>query len=147
MRSGGEIGGVHLAVGFKRRAAAQQADLLKILVAGVLALLRAEQLGLIDLKQRRGCVRAFKIAAQANELPSLPVNHGRVADAFEQVNAVHDRASTSLMLERNCDLRMRRVHLVIEAVEALPLLGRDFFAHLARVFARAHSRNRSRMRD
>ncbi len=42
----------------------------------------------------------------------------------------------SLMLERNCDLRVRRVNLVIEAIEALPLLGGDFFAHLAGIFAR-----------
>ena len=37
---GGEIGGVDLAVGFERGAAAQQADQLQILVAGVLALRR-----------------------------------------------------------------------------------------------------------
>jgi hypothetical protein len=32
---------------------------------------------------------------------------------------------------------MRRVHLVVEPVEPLPLLGGDFFAHLAGILARA----------
>ncbi len=37
---GGEVGGIDLAIGFEGRAAAQKADLLKILIAGVLALRR-----------------------------------------------------------------------------------------------------------
>ena len=45
-------------------------------------------------------------------------------------------ASTSLMLELNWVCSVRRVHLVVEAVEALPLLGGDFFADLAGIFAR-----------
>ena len=89
---GSEIGGVDLAVGFEGRAAAQEADLLEILVAGVLALRRMRELRLIDLEQRGGGVGALKVAAEADELPALAVNHGGVADALEEMNAVDERS-------------------------------------------------------
>ena len=42
------------------------------------------------------------------------------------------------MLELNCSFfSVRRVHLVVEAVETLPLFGGYFFADLAGVFARS----------
>ena len=68
---GGDVGGVDLAIGFERGATAQQAHLLEILIAGVLPLRSAEQVGLIDLQQRGGGVGALQIAAEADELPSL----------------------------------------------------------------------------
>ncbi len=89
---GRNIGGVNLAIGFEGCAAAQQADQLKILIAGVLALLRMKQIRLIDLKQRGRGVGALEIAAQADELPALAVNHGGVADALEEMDAVDDRS-------------------------------------------------------
>ena len=79
----GDIGCVHLAVGFKCRAAAQQTDMLEVLMAGVLAFRRAEQIRLIDLEQRGRCVCALKVAAQPYKLPSLAVNHGCIAYALE----------------------------------------------------------------
>ena len=98
----GEIGGVHLAISFEGGAAAQQADLLEVLVAGVTPLRRAEQVGLIDLQQRGGGVGALEVAAQANELPALAVNHGGVADAFEEMDAVDDDGQQVVqMLARN----------------------------------------------
>ena len=90
MRSGSDVGGVDLAVGFEGRAAAEQADQLKILVAGVLALLGIEEFLLVDLKHGGGGVGALEVAAEADELPALAVNHGGVADAFEEMDAVDD---------------------------------------------------------
>ena len=87
---GRDVGGVDLAVGLEGGAAAQQADQLEVLVAGVLALGRAEEFGLVDLKQGGGGVGALEVAAEADELPALAVNHGGVADALEEVNAVDD---------------------------------------------------------
>ena len=101
----------------------------------MLALGRAEELGLIDLEQRGGGVGALEIAAEADELPALAVNHGGVADALEEMNAVDDGGQRVVDAGAKLGLRMRRVHLVEEAVEALPLLGGDFFADLAGVFA------------
>ena len=133
---GSKIGGVHLAVGFERRAAAQQADQLEVLIAGVLALRQVEELRLIDLEQRGGGVGALQVAAEADELPALAVNHGGVADALEEMDAVDHRGQHVVDVGAELGLRVRRVHLVIEPVEPLPLLGGDFFAHLAGIFAR-----------
>jgi hypothetical protein len=101
MRSGDKIGGVDLAIGFEGGATAEQADQFEVLVAGVDSRsCLIEEVGLVDLKQRGGGVGALKIAAEADELPSLAVNHGGVADALEEVNAVDDGGQQSLMLER-----------------------------------------------
>src|ERR1700760_3534298 len=86
----GHIGCIDLAIGLERGAAAQKPHLLKVLDAGVLALRGAEEIRLIDLEQRRGCVGSLKISAETYELPSLPVNHGGVAYALEEVNAIDD---------------------------------------------------------
>ena len=52
----------------------------------------------------------------------------------------------SLMLELNCVSRLRRMNLMIKPVEPLPLLGGDFLAHLAGIFARAvHAESYRRM--
>ena len=72
---GREIGRVDLAVRFKGRATAQQADELEIQVPGALFGGMLEQFGLKHFEQRGRCIGAFKVAAEANELPSLAVNH------------------------------------------------------------------------
>ena len=92
---------------------------------------------LIDLKQGGGGIGALKVAAEANELPALAMNHGCVADALEQMNAIDDGGERIVDAGAELGLRIRRVHLVKEAVEPLPLLGGDFFADLAGVFAGA----------
>ena len=105
--------------------------------AGVLALGGAEKIGLIHLEQGGGGVGALEIAAETNELPSLAVNHGGVADALEEMNAIDDGGQEVVHAGAELVLGLRRVDLVIEAIEALPLLGGDFFAHLAGIFAGA----------
>src|ERR1017187_7398280 len=102
----------------------------------MLARLRMKEIGLIDLEQRGRGVGAFEIAAQADELPALPVNHGGVADSLEEMNAVDDRGQHIIDAGAELRLHQRRVNLMIEAVEALPLLTRNFLAHLAGIFAR-----------
>ncbi len=93
--------------------------------------------GLKDLEQGGSGVGAFEVAAEADELPSLAVNHGGIADAFEEMDAIDDGSQQVVEIVAELDLRLRRMHLVIEAVEALPLLAGDFFADLAGVFAGA----------
>jgi len=83
---GREVGRIDLAVSFKGGAGTQQAHEFEILIAGVFALGTAEEQGLIDLQHGSRGVSPLKIASQADELPALAVNHGRVADPFEQVN-------------------------------------------------------------
>ena len=134
---GRNIGGVDLAIGFKGGAAAQQSNQLKILVARVLALSRMKKIGLINLEQRGRGVGALQVASQANELPSLPVNHSGVADALEKMNAVNDRREHIADAGGELHLRLWRMNLMEEPVESLPLLGGDFLAHLASVLARA----------
>src|ERR1700677_4661699 len=80
---GREIGCVYLAVSFKRSTTTQKSDKFQVLVAGVVAFLFLKQLGLKDLEQGRGGVGPFKVSAQANELPALPVDHVSIAHAFE----------------------------------------------------------------
>src|SRR5580693_1338786 len=87
---GRDVGGVDLAVSFKGSTTAQQADEFEILVARTLALLLGRQFLLIDLKQSGGGIGALKIATEADELPSLAVDHGGVTDPFEQMNAIND---------------------------------------------------------
>ena len=91
--------------------------------------------GLIDLEERGDGVGALKIAAEADEVPALAVNHGGVADAFEEVNGVDDGGQHVVDVGAKLGFSVRRMHLVIEAIEALPLLGGDFFADLAGIFA------------
>ena len=137
MRSGSDVGGVDLAIGFEGGATAEQADQLKILVTGVLALVRVEEFLLVDLEHGGGGVGAFEIAAEADELPALAVNHGGVADALEEMNAIDDGGERVVDAGGELSLRVGRVHLVEEAIEALPLLAGDFFADLAGIFAGA----------
>ena len=66
-----------------------------------------------------------------------PVNHRGVADALEEMNAVDDRSQQVVHIGAELGLRLRRADLVKQTIEALPLLGGDFFADLAGVFARA----------
>ena len=56
-------------------------------------------------------------------MPALAVNHGGVADALEEVNAVDDGGQQVVDVGAELDLGVRRMDLVIEAIEALPLLG------------------------
>ena len=120
---GREVGRIHLAIGFKRSAATQQPNQFEILVAGAIGLRAVEQVGLVDLQQRGRGVGPLEIAAKADELPALPVNHGGVADALEQVNAIHHRGQRVVDVGAELRLRMGRVNLVEEPVEPLPLLG------------------------
>ncbi len=46
--------------------------------------------GLIDLEQRSDGVSALEVAAEADEVPALAVNHGGVGDAFEEVDGVNE---------------------------------------------------------
>ena len=74
-------------------------------------------------------------------MPSLAVNHRGIADALKQMDAIDNRgehvADVGAKLRPVCG----RVHLVVQAIETLPLLGGDLFAHLARIFARALMQN------
>ena len=133
---GCEIGGIDLAVGFESRATAQQPDLLKILVAGVLAFRLTRKQRLVDLEERCDGVCAFEVAAKADKVPSLAMDHGCVADAFEEMNGVDEGSQYVVDIGTELGFGVRGVHEVIEAVEALPLLGGDFFADLAGIFAR-----------
>ena len=101
-----------------------------------LSLLRVEELGLVDLEQRGGGVGALKIAAEADELPALAVDHAGVGGAFEEIDAVDDRGELVVDVGGELRLRVRQMHLMVETVEALPHLSGDFFAHLAGVLAR-----------
>ena len=47
---GGDVGGVDLAIGLERRAAAEKTNLLEVLVAGMFSFRRAEEIGLVDLE-------------------------------------------------------------------------------------------------
>ena len=60
-------------------------------IAGRFPLLRGEEFGLVDLEQRGRGVGALKIAAEADELPALTVDHAGIGGAFEEVDAVDDR--------------------------------------------------------
>ena len=51
------------------------------------------------------------------------MNHGRVADTLEQMNAVHHRGERIIYVGTELRLRMRRVHLVKQPIEPLPLLA------------------------
>ena len=122
---GGDVGGVDLAIGFECRAAAQKAHLLEVLVAGVLAFGSAEEIGLVDLEQGGGGVGALEVAAETDELPALAVNHGGIADAFEQVDAVDDGSEEVVHVGAELGLapageriwwkrRLRRCHCSVE---------------------------------
>lgn len=104
-------------------------------IAGRFPLLRGEEFGLVDLEQRGRGVGALKIAAEADELPALTVDHAGIGGAFEEVDAVDDRGELVADVGSKVRLRVRQVHLVVKTVEALPHLRGDFFAHLAGVFA------------
>src|SRR5580698_5130305 len=132
---GSEIGCVDLTIRLERRATAQQADLLKVLVACVLALVGIGKSRLVHLKQGGNGVGTLEIAAETNEMPSLTVKHRGVCDAFKEVDAIDDRGKSVADAGAELGLHVRRVHLVIEPIETLPLFGGDFFAHLAGVFA------------
>src|SRR5580704_10420268 len=141
---GGHIGCVDLAVGLERGATTQKAHLLKVLDAGMLPLWGTEKIRLIHLEQRRRCVGALQISAETNELPSLPVNHGGVAYALEEVNAIDDGSQEIIQIGVELVFGLRRTDLVIEAVKSLPLFGGDFFAHLTGVLAGAIHTERDR---
>ena len=102
----------------------------------MIAFVRMKELRLVDLEKRGRGVGALERAAEADELPTLAVNHGGVADALEQMNAVDHRRQHVAGTGGVLSLRVGRVNLVKKAIEPLPLLGGDFFAHLARIFAR-----------
>jgi hypothetical protein len=82
-----------------------------------------KQIGLIDFEQRSRGVGAFQVATQPDELPSLPMNHGGVGGAFEQIDAVGNRGQRVADAGRELRLRVRRMHLLIQPVQPLPLLG------------------------
>ena len=92
-----------------------------------------EEIRLKNFKQRRRSVRALKIAAQADEVPSLAVDHGGVGCAFEEIDAIDDGSKRVTEVGAELGLGVGRVHLMIEAIQALPLFGGDFFADLTRV--------------
>ena len=73
---GNDVCGVDLAVGLECRATTEQTHQLEVMVTGVLPLLRVEQFGLVNLKHGSGGIGALQVAAEANELPALTVNHG-----------------------------------------------------------------------
>ncbi len=89
-----------------------------------------------DLEQCRGGIRALQVPPQSNELPSLAVNHGCVGGAFEEIDAIHDGREHFADAGTELRLSIGRVNLMKEAIDALPLLGGDFFADLAGIFAR-----------
>ena len=84
---GDDVGGVDLAVSFEGSTAAEQAHQFKVLVTGAFLFL-FEEIRLVDLEHGGGGVGALEIAAQADELPTLAMNHGGIADAFEEVNSI-----------------------------------------------------------
>ena len=98
---------------------------------------------MISLQERSRCRGALDEAAHLDELPTLAVAHGGVADALELVYALHH-----LLQEFGGLLRLHRHgaglgHLVeagqrdgqIQAVEPVPLLGGDLLADVAGVLA------------
>ena len=134
--AGGEIGGVYLAVGLERGTAAQQPDHFEIHMALTLPTCLLKKILLIDLEQCRGSISALQIAAKADKLPALAVDHSGVRSAFEKIDAIDNRGQRVAGTGAELRLRVRRMDLMEEPVQALPLLGGDLFAHLARVFPR-----------
>jgi hypothetical protein len=55
------------------------------------------------------------------------VNHGGVADALKEMDAIDDRGERLVDAGGELRLRVRRVDLVEEAVKALPVLDGNFF--------------------
>src|SRR5579859_6497837 len=131
---GSEIGCINLAVGFERRTTTQEPDLLKILVARVFAFMRTGKQRLVDLEERSDSVGAFEVASESNEVPALAMDHRCIADALEQMDGVDEGRQHIVDIGTELGFGVRRVHEMIKAVEALPLLGGDFFADLAGVF-------------
>ncbi len=88
---GPQIGGVDLAIGFKRGATAEQADPLHVL-AGIHGLPGGKFVE-IDIEQARGGGGAFDEAAHLDELPAFAVIHGGIGDALHQMRAFENDAS------------------------------------------------------
>src|SRR5664279_4316777 len=132
---GGDVRRINLTISLEGGAAAQQAHLLKIQRAGVVSLRYAEEFRLKHLKQSGGGVCPLKVAPKANELPPLAVDHRGIAYTLEQVDAVQNRSQQVIYVGAELGLGILRMHHVIQPVETLPLLGGDFLAYLAGIFA------------
>src|ERR1700722_7334927 len=96
-----------------------------------------KQVGLVNLQQGRRRISAFQVSAQPNKLPALAMDHGRVADSLEQMNAIDHRGQRIVDAGAELHLRVRRVHLVVKPVKPLPLFTRYLFANLTRVLPRS----------
>src|SRR3569833_508491 len=118
---GAQVCGIDLAISFKRGTAAEQADKFEVLVTGDLALGRMKEMSLVHIQQGSDCVCTLQVAAQPDEMPALSVDHCRVADAIEEVNGVDDGSKNVVDVRTELSFGGRCMHLVIEAIEALPL--------------------------
>src|SRR3569833_77575 len=132
---GTQVGRVDLAVSLKCRAATEQSYKFQILIAGVITFRLEQEMWLIHLQQSVDGVRTFQVAAEANEVPALPVDHRCVADTLEELNRIDNRRKYVVDVRSELLFSLRRMHLVIQAVQPLPLFAGNFFANLAGVFA------------
>ncbi len=129
-----QIGGVDLAVSFKRGAAPQQADPFHVLAR--VHRLSGGKFVEVDVEQARDGRGALDEPAHLDELPAFAVVHGGIGDALHQVRAFENDGQKIQRLGLPKAGRFHAPHFVKKAVELFPHLRADLLANLACVLAR-----------
>src|ERR1700744_2261739 len=85
-----QIGCVHLAIGLKSRAAAQQANPLLVLPSLRSRLWGVQYLSLVKVEQVGGVGSPLQVAAHLDKLPILAMAHRAVRDALEEMDTIQN---------------------------------------------------------
>ena len=127
---------VNFSISFERAARSQHCHPLNRIDVASDTLARRQKNVIFHVQNARSAVRAFEQFADANEIPTFAVGHGRVGDSLKKMRARDDALEKFVGTRAQQILAGFALHEKVESIDLLPHLTRHLFARAARILAR-----------